>query len=348
MSRGLCIGLAVAPAIGSAAPVNTALDPSTSPVADSTNAVRIDAEPGPPLPTSLEDASDTVVATIGAIAQDFLGHLPLIVAGLIVLVVTAIVAAIASRVVARLLRDVSLRGSLKELIGRFVVITVWATGLLIAAMVTFPGLTPSRALAALGIGSIAIGLAFKDIFENFFAGVLILWRFPFENGDFISCNGIMGRVVNVTVRNTVLRTVNGELVVIPNAELYKNPVDILTNRPRRRVDLMCGVAYGEDVADARRVITEAVSRCPTVSEADEIQVFAHGFGSSSIDFEVCWWTGSTPLEQRRSKNEVVEAIKSGLDEAGIEIPFPYRTLTFKGPVPVDARSDENDPASAAT
>ncbi|GAB4515121.1 MAG: hypothetical protein Tsb0013_19590 [Phycisphaerales bacterium] len=201
--------------------------------------------------------------------------------------------------------------------------------LLLAAMVMFPGLTPSKALAGLGIGSIAVGLAFKDIFENFFAGVLILWRFPFEPGDWIEVKGIEGRVIDVTVRNTVLRTVRGELVVIPNADLYKNPVDVLTNRDLRRIEEVCGVAYGEDVDAARDVIEEAVSSCESVSGAHEVQVFVRGFNTSSIDFEVAWWTGSTPLDRRRSRDEVLSSVKRALDDAGIEIPFPQRSVWFR-------------------
>jgi len=292
-------------------------------------------QPGSAPSLTVEEAGETVVETLRSILEQFVAHLPLLAAGLLILVVTALVGAVGRRASERAMRDVEVRGSLKQLIARFVVIAVWALGLLLAAMVTFPGLTPARALTALGVGSIAIGLAFKDIFENFFAGVLILWRFPFENGDFISCNGITGRVVDVTVRNTVLRTVTGELVVIPNADLYKNPVDVLTDRPRRRQAVMCGVAYGEEVGEAREVIRGALKACETVSQESPIEVFAHGFGSSSVDFEVAWWSGATPVEQRRSRDEVVDAIKTSLDAAGIEIPFPYRTLTFKQPLVLD-------------
>jgi len=278
---------------------------------------------------TLDDAGETVMDTIAGIVESFLAQLPLIVAGILILVLTVVVAWVARRVTERLLRDVKLRASLKELISRFVVITFWTMGLMVSAMVMFPGLTPTKALTALGIGSVAVGLAFKDIFENFFAGVLILWRFPFENGDFIECNGQMGRVEDVTVRNTMIRTVHGELVVIPNATIYKNSVEVLTSRRKRRMDVIVGVAYGEDVAESRGVIAKAVESCKSVSEDHEIEVYACEFASSSINFEVTWWTGPTPKEQRASRDEVIEAIKSALDSAGIEIPFPYRTLTFK-------------------
>jgi small-conductance mechanosensitive channel len=95
-----------------------------------------------------------------------------------------------------------------------------------------------------------VGFAFKDIFENFFAGVLILWRFSFEHGDFIECQGITGKVENVSVRTTEIRLVSDELVVIPNSVLFKNPVEILTNRKKRRLTVISGVAYGENVKKA--------------------------------------------------------------------------------------------------
>lgn len=293
---------------------------------------------------SVDDAASTVVESLRDIVNNFLEQLPLILAGIAIVVLTALVSSLGRAITRRLLRHAKMRASLKELITRFVDLAIWFLGLLLAAMVMFPGLTPSRALAALGVGSIAVGLAFKDIFENLFAGVLILWRFPFENGDFITCKGITGRVVDVTIRNTFLRTVQGDLVVVPNADIYKNPVAVLTNKEHRRIEVICGVAYGEDVGEARKVIRDAVVACETVSDRHDIQVFAHEFASSSIDFEVAWWTGATPLERRASRDEVIEAIKRGLDEAGIEIPFPYRTLTFKHPlgVAVSERSDDSD------
>lgn len=289
---------------------------------------------------SVEEASETVLETLRSIWDDFLGHLPLIVAGLFVLIATALVAFVIRRIMRRVFRRSHLRRSLKELFERIIAMGTWCIGLMLAAMVVFPGVSPADALAALGIGSIAIGLAFKDIFENFFAGILILWRFPFEIDDFIECDGMMGRVMDVTIRNTFIRTVDGKLIVIPNATIYKNPVEVLTNQTERRETVICGVAYGEDVATARSVIKDAVTSCESVSQDHELEIFAQEFADSSINFEVTWWTGATPLEQRRSRDEIVEAVKSALDEAGIEIPFPYRTLTFKEPLRTAPASDE--------
>ena len=187
-----------------------------------------------------------------------------------------------------------------------------------------------------------MGLAFKDIFENFFAGILLLWRFPFENGDFIECEGLLGKVEDVQLRMTLIRKTSGELIVVPNSFLFKHPVDVLTDRPKRRLTVLAGVAYGEDVAQSVAVIEKAVRGCQTVAGDWPVEIFPQGFGASSIDIEVTWWTDPTPLDFRKSRGEVVTAVKKALDEAGIEIPFPYRTLTFKEPLQVHA-----DPAPAA-
>lgn len=307
---------------------------ATTPANDATSAPK-------EIPTDLGEVSDSIMQTLGGVWSDFVSHLPLLAAGLLVVLATWIVAKIAERVVGKMLkRRKSLRESIRALFVRFTTIGVWVAGLLLAAMVVFPGLTPSSALGALGLVSVAVGLAFKDIFENFFAGILLLWRFPFEKGDFIECEGLVGRVEDVQIRMSQIRKTTGELVVVPNAFLFKNAVQVLTASPKRRVHLLTGVAYGENVPEAVEIIQNAVESCETVDADHPVQVFSKAFGASSIDIDVAWWTGSRPLDFRESVAEVLPAIKGALDEAGIEIPFPYRTLTFNEPLPVRQIGDD--------
>jgi len=219
---------------------------------------------------------------------------------------------------------------------------------LLAAIVVFPGLSPTKALGGLGLLSVAVGFACRDTFENFFAGMLMLWKYPFESGDFIRSGDIFGRVEQINIRMTLLRKVSGELLLVPNSKLFQNPTEVLTDRPMRRITVMTGVAYGEDLAAALTVIETAVTGCDTVIAGQPVQIFAHGFGDSSMDIEVTWWCDATPLGVRRSRSEIVVAVKAALDAAGIEIPFPYRTLTFAQPLPLTgttptAASDGDDP-----
>lgn len=287
-----------------------------------------------------------ILESVIKMGESFLAHLPIILISLIVLFITWISYYMVDRILNSFFRRIKLRDSLSELFRKLSYILIWLVGIMVAAVIVFPDFTPAKLLTVIGLGSIAIGFAFKDIFENFLAGILILLREPFQLGDFIECEGMEGFVEDINIRDTHIRQVDGQRIVIPNAILFKNPVKVGTDLVRRRVTVMCGVAYGEDVDDARAVIKEAVEGIDSVDSSEEVQIFAQSFGASSIDFEVTWWTGSTPLEIRKSRDEVVAAVKRALDDAGIEIPFPYRTLTFKEPLETVSSKknteDEND------
>ena len=295
------------------------------------------------IPDSFAEVAQTLQETLTGIWKNFIEHTPYLIAGILALILTWGIANLFSKLGNRLFDSRNIRRSFRDLIIRLITIAIWIVGLLLAAMIWFPGLTPTKALGGLGIVSIAIGFAFQDIFANFFAGILLLWRFPFENGDFIECQGITGKVESVNIRMTEIRLTTGELVLVPNSTLFKNPVNVLTNKPHRRVTIMTGVAYGEDIFTSVDVIEKAVKNCNTVEPSKPVEVFPHAFGASSVDIEVTWWTGNEPIDIRRSRGEVVTAVKKALDEAGIEIPFPYRTLTFKEPIPILNRGlDKSD------
>jgi small-conductance mechanosensitive channel len=282
----------------------------------------------------VDKSSMHVRDSLRALWRDFLERLPLILVGVVILLLTWCIEKLANAVVRRSVARARLRPSRGDRMVQLSTFFTWLIGVMVAAIVVFPGMTPAKLLTVLGLSSVALGFAFKDIFENFFAGILILWRFPFDKGDFVECNGLCGKVEDITIRMSLIRQVDGQLVVIPNAMLFKNPVNVITSQSLRRTTVICGVAYSEDVDQSRTVIEGAVRDCPTVADSKPVEIFAQEFADSSINFEVTWWTGSTPLEIRRSRDEVVAAVKRALDEAGIEIPFPYRTLTFKESLPL--------------
>ncbi|MEQ6248017.1 mechanosensitive ion channel family protein [Sulfitobacter sp. HNIBRBA3233] len=242
----------------------------------------------------------------------------------------------------KMLRRARVRRGLRDVVIMLVTVGIWLFGTLIAVTIAFPTITPGRALTALGVGGVAIGFAFKDVFENFLAGVLLLIREPFSIDDYIECEDIEGQVEEITIRDTHVRQTDGQLVVAPNAMFFKNPVTIRTARDVRRTTIICGVAYGEDVDAAREVIAQAVRGVDAVrDDVKDVQIFAQEFADSSINFEVTWWTGSRPIDIRSSRDKVVSAVKRALDDAGIEIPFPYRTMTFKEPLSIHRDPDRD-------
>lgn len=278
---------------------------------------------------------------LAGIAKGTIAILPQLFVALIVLALTWLLAKLVKAVVGRALDWSSMRQSLRDLVKMLSGLGVWVLGIMSAAIVLFPNLTPASMLAGLGIGSVAIGFAFKDTFENFLAGIIILLRREMRIGDHIDCEELEGRVESIAIRETHIRQTDGQLVIVPNSILFKNPLTIRTDQDQRRTTIICGIAYGEDVAQGRDVIRKAVEACETViQDTSPVEIFAQEFADSSINFEVTWWTGSKPIDIRTSRDEVVEAVKKALDDAGIEIPFPYRTMTFKEPLSINRAEAE--------
>ena len=277
---------------------------------------------------------DTLRGQLEHMARDFVETLPSLAIALFVILLTWIVARFAVRISDMIVGRTEIRASLKNLIDTVVRITIWVVGLFIAAVVVMPDLTPASLLAGLGIGAVAIGFAFQDIFENFFAGILIMLREKMRIGDVIECEGITGKVEHISLRETHVRKLSGELTVVPNSTLFKNPVEILTDFEQRRHEIVVGVSYDSNLDHAADVIRRAVENVDVVLASKGIDIFACAFNSSSVDFSVRWWAGASPRAGWESKDKIVRAIKAALDEAGIEIPFPYITHTFKETVPV--------------
>ena len=275
----------------------------------------------------------------------FVRALPQLGIALFVILITWIVAKGARRLLDRMLRQADLRRTLINLFETLLSVMVWTIGLLIAATIVFPGVTPANLLALVGLGSVAIGFAFKDIFENFLAGILIMLRKKVNIGDVIECEAVEGRVEQITLRDTYLRHLSNELVLVPNAYLFKNPLKILTDAPLRRHEVEVGVAYDVDLDEAVTVITRSVQAVETVEAGKPVEVFAKEFGDSSINFLVRWWAGSTPVQAHMSRDRVVRSIKRALDDAGMEIPFPQRTLWFRDALQV--QRDTSVPESAS-
>ncbi|KZY08774.1 mechanosensitive ion channel protein MscS, partial [Erythrobacter sp. HI0028] len=266
---------------------------------------------------------DTLREQLQDMGEGFVASLPSIAIAIFILFITWILARFAVRISDMLVGRTDLRASLKTLIDTLVKLGIWVAGIFIAAVVVLPGLTAASLLAGLGIGAVAIGFAFQDVFENFLAGVLIMVREKMRIGDVIECEGISGKVEHITLRETHIRKLSGELTVVPNSILFKNPVEIVTDESQRRHEVVVGVSYDTQLDHAASVIRRAVEGVDHVLASKGIDIFAQEFNSSSVDFLVRWWAGSSPRDGWESKDKVIRAIKAALDDAEIEIPFPY-------------------------
>jgi small conductance mechanosensitive channel len=220
------------------------------------------------------------------------------------------------------------RQDLGRLLGGFVRWGIIGLGLLTIATIIFPSVKPSDALATLGIGSVAIGFAFKDILQNWFAGLLILLRQPFRTGDQIIVNGFEGTVEHIEARATLIKTYDGCRVVIPNSEVYTRSVTVNTAFPLRRSSYDVGIGYGDEIERARTVILAALERVDGVEHDPAPEAIPWELDGSSVNIRVRWWTESRRNNVVAARGRVIAALKDALTEAGIDLPFPTRTILF--------------------
>lgn len=264
--------------------------------------------------------------------------LPSLVIAVVVICVTAIVARVVQRVAGGITDRARVRADLRQLVQTLSRLFVWIVGLLLAMAIVVPGFTFGGMIAGLGIGALAIGFAFQDIFENFLAGVLIMMREKMRIGDNVEADGVEGKVEQITLRETHIRQFSGELTILPNSMIFKNAVRIFTDQNERRFQLSVGVSYDSDLAVARQVIADAVASVEGTASGRAVEVYAREFGDSSVDFLVRWWVDTATTNQFDVHSSVVFAIKRALDKAGIEIPYPYITHTFAQDVPLERKA----------
>ncbi len=199
-------------------------------------------------------------------------------------------------------------------------------GIVLGVTVVFPSVSPVDILAGLGVFSIAIGFAFQDILSNLLAGLLLLIRQPFQEGDQVEVNGVRGTVLGITIRETQIKTFDGEKVVIPNADVYSGVITVQTAFDVKRTVLSIGFDDWEDFDTATEVIMEAVASVDGVRDEPAPQVFFKEFGDSTTNCDVRYWTDPHQAEIRRVQDGVVRAIGAGLAQAGISMPSPITEI----------------------
>ncbi|MEO0559990.1 MAG: mechanosensitive ion channel family protein [Bacteroidota bacterium] len=284
-----------------------------------------------PVPVA-ETASGLIVKLQGWVEHAIL-LLPNIVVAFLVVVVFAMLARLARRVVQSVLSRLTTRapqaGNVTNLLGTLAYIVVLAAGTFIALkFLRLDGLVTTL-LAGAGVVGLALGFAFQDIASNFISGVLMAVNPIFLVGEIIETNGHMGSVREISLRTTVIDTFDGRKVALPNAKVFGEPLVNYSARRERRIDLACGVGYGDDLGNAQKVAVEAVKSLDMLKKGRPVTLFYTEFGDSSINFVVSFWVDfSKQVDFLEAQSEAIKAIKQAFDEKGVTIPFPIRTLDF--------------------
>jgi len=186
-------------------------------------------------------------------------------------------------------------------------------------------------VAGLGIAGLTIGFALQDISRNFVAGVLLLVRQPFDIGDAVEAAGHEGTVLEITTRDTVLKTWDGEMVILPNLEVFAQPIINYSDLPNRRRTVQIGLGYGEDVERAMQVFLEAIQGVEGVLADPATEVLADQLGSSTLDLSARFWVNQETHSLLGVHSAVVQTINAVAQQEGIDLPYPIQTVRMERP-----------------
>ena len=279
--------------------------------------------------SEFNDAYDIVIGKVEDWVQTFFEMLPNFVVALFVLILFYVLGKVARKVINNLLSKVTANRTITSLLETIIGISILGIGVFIALSVLQLDGAVTSLLAGAGIIGLALGFAFQDIASNFISGVILSIRHPFGIGDIIETNEFYGTVIKLNLRNTIIKTVTGQIVYIPNKRVFENPLQNYTLTGLRRIDLACGISYGDDLENVRKVTTSAVNMVENVLSEKGIEFYYDEFGNSSINFKIRFWVKfRTNPDFWEARSEAIMAIKKAFDENDIMIPFPIRTLDF--------------------
>jgi small conductance mechanosensitive channel len=290
------------------------------------------AEPAitPPLPTDGLFETETWIALGTRLLVRLVDAIPSLLTALLVLAFFFALAWLSNRLMRGLVHRTGADPALETVVSNLVTYVILIFGALMAAAQA--GLQVGSLLAGVGIVGLAIGLAAQESLANLVAGLTILWDRPFRTGDNVTIAGTFGEVVEIRIRTTRVRTFDRRHVILPNKMVIEDKITNHTMSPELRLDVPVGIAYSEDIRRAREVLLESVAGHPMLEQTNRHEVVVIGLGESSVDLELRVWLRD-PRQERRAFVEVIERAKLALDAAGIEIPFPQRTLHWKAESP---------------
>ena len=257
--------------------------------------------------------------------QELASAAPRIVAALLVLGAGVVIGRLVRSLLTRWLgpRETPSFTRVMSKVGGWLVVALAA---LVAATVVFPSVKPVDLLAGAGLFSIALGFAFRDIFENLLAGILLLFRQPFESGDQVEVEGAEGTVEAITIRETRIRTYDGQLKIVPNSDVYKNVIRVQTHETHRRLEFVVGVAYEDDLDLARETTRTALSTTSGVAARPAPEALLSELGASTVNIRARFWCDSAQLPALEVLDRAIYNVKRALDEAGVQLPSDIVTI----------------------
>lgn len=277
---------------------------------------------------SWKQVSEVAMSQIEGWIKSFGAMLPNLVVALVVVLAFIFIASVMRKILQRFLPRVSNNSSVNSLLATVGYALFIAIGVFVALGVLQLDKTVTSLLAGAGVIGIALGFAFQEIASNFIAGVIIAFVRPFKVGDIVEIETYLGVIQRIDIRTTSLMTFDQIEVAVPNKEMFTKVIKNYTTTPKRRLELKCGVSYGEDLRKVLEVAKRALDEVAHRTD-DPVEVYFQEFGGSSINFSAFIWV-VYPGDANffKAQNDAVIRLKEAFDREGIVIPYPIRTLDF--------------------
>lgn len=276
------------------------------------------------------DAINTLTTKFTSWFDGFVDMLPNILLAIVVILVFIGLAMLTKRLILKFLLRFASNKAVVRLLSNILTVVVVLVGLFIALEILHLEKTVTSLLAGAGVAGLAVGLAFQDPLLNVISGVLLTTRsMPFTIGDLVRTNGYYGNVHSITLRSTIIKTLDGDDVIIPNKMVLQNPIDNVSFEKDRRVEISCGVAYNSDLEKVKKITLESIEKL-NYDRNREVEFYYTEFGGSSINFIYRFWiTESNEMDFLSAQSTAIIELKKHFDAEGINIPFPIRTLDFR-------------------
>jgi small-conductance mechanosensitive channel len=220
---------------------------------------------------------------------------------------------------------------LQGLIRRFVQSAVVIIGIILALDLLDATALVGALVGTAGLAGLAIGFAFKDIVENYLAGTILAVRQPFAKNDFIRVAEFEGKVVRLTPRETILMSIDGNHVRLPNALIFRSPMVNFTRNPLRRMAFTLGLGADDDLVQARRIAVQAMVAMEGILEDPAPQAIVMELGDSTVTIEVSGWIDQSQVDWMRARGEAIRLVKTAIEDAGLTLPSPEYLLRMQEP-----------------
>jgi len=270
---------------------------------------------------------------MGSWLDSLILNLPNFILAVIVFMLFVYIAKLAAKFADRLLRKKGSQASIRQITTKVVKLLVILIGFFVALGLLNLDKVLTSVLAGAGVVGLAIGLALQGTLNNTFSGVIISFLPELQIGDWVVTNGYAGEVVEINLRNIVVKESDNNYVMIPNSKIIEEPFKNFTRTARSRVMINCGIGYSSDLEFVQKLTTETMQDLFPQRGNEEVEFMYEAFGDSSINFVVRFWTDVTRNKDVLvAKNKGIIAIKKAFDQNGINIPFPIRTIDFTNPL----------------